>query len=138
MSGSLRNVRSRLGRLVAALGFVSALWACNAPFIPVPPPATVFTPALVADGAGGEKTVWLTAGAPDPRAALAKFFLFNNDRGTGVIVDAAGDGTYQAPALDGVRGDHIFVYYQNPAGDDSEVACRQLIEGPSVAPACAQ
>jgi hypothetical protein len=135
MSGSLRN---RVVRLAGALGCLAALWACNAPFIPVPPPATVFTPALVADGAGGQKTVWVTEGAPDPRAALAKFFLFNNDRGTGVIVDAAGDGAYQAPPLDGVRGDRVFVYYENPAGDDSEVACRQLIEGPDPAPACTQ
>jgi hypothetical protein len=135
MIGSLRK---RVVRLGAALGFVAALWACNAPFIPVPPPATVFTPQLVADDAGGQKTVWLTAGAADQRAGLARFFLFNNDRGSGVIVNAGSDGTYLAPPLDGVRGDHVYVYYETPAGDTSEVACRQLIEGPDPAPACTQ
>src|SRR3954451_7433224 len=97
------SLKRSLLRLAAALGFVAALWACNAPFIPVPPPETVFTPQLVADDAGGQKTVWRTAGAADQRAGLARFFLFNNNRGAGVIVNANPDGTYVAPPLDGTR-----------------------------------
>jgi hypothetical protein len=130
------SLRSRIVRLTAGLAGLTALWACNAPFIPVPPPATVFTAQLVSDGGGGQKTVWTTQGQPDVKAELAKFFLYDNERGAGVIVKANADGSYQSPAFDGTRGDHVYVYYQTPTGDDSEVACRQLIEGPDPAPDC--
>jgi hypothetical protein len=131
-----RLLKRKVLRLVLGLAGLGALWACNAPFIPVPPPATTFTAQLVADGSGAQKTVWTTQGAPDERAGLARFFLYNNSRGAGVIVRANADGTYQAPPFDGVRGDSIYVSYQTANGDNSEVACRQLIEGPDPAPAC--
>lgn len=134
---SAGSLHRRIFRLAAALGCLTALWACNAPFIPVPPPATVFTAQLVSDGAGGQKTVWTTQGLADPRAELAKFFVYDTERAAGVIVKANTDGSYQSPAFDGTRGDHVYVYYQTPNGDDSEVACRQLIEGPDPAPDCA-
>jgi hypothetical protein len=133
-----RSFRSRVGRLAVGLGCVALLWACNAPFIPVPPPGTVFTAELVSDGAGAQKTVWSTAGLADEKAASAKFFIFDDDRGTGVIVRAGADGTYVAPPFDGVRGDHVYIHYETPEGDSSEIACRQLIEGPAPAPNCTQ
>jgi hypothetical protein len=37
----------------------------------------------------------------------------------------------------GTRGDRIFVSYTTPSGGDSEVACRQLVEG-DPAPSCPQ
>jgi hypothetical protein len=119
--------------LVAAL----CLLACNAPFIPVPPPENVFVSQLVADGTGNTRTVWVTEGKPDTRASLAKFFIFNNSRGTGVIVDANADGSYVAPAFDGTAGDRVFLSYVTQDGAESETVCRQLVEG-DPAPTCSQ
>ncbi len=111
--------------------------ACNAPFIPVPPPDNVFMSQLISDGTGNSRTVWVTQGKPDSRAGLARFFIFNDSRGTGVLVDASADGSYTAPALDGTRGDRIFLYYVTPGGAESETVCRQLVEG-DPAPVCTQ
>ena len=77
----LKLLRRPLVRLATLLGAFTVLWACNAPFIPVPPPGASFTSALVDDGAGGQKTVWITHGLPSTNAALARsvcsqFFLW--------------------------------------------------------------
>jgi hypothetical protein len=132
MTRGLRRMIRHAGLVLAA---TAALAACNAPFIPVPPPDNVFVSESLTDGAGTTKTVWITQGKADPRAALAKFYIFNDSIGSGVIVDANADGTYTAPAMDGTQGDHVFISYTTPNGSDSEVACRQLIEG-DPAPAC--
>ena len=130
-----RAWRSVFRHFVLVLAATAALAACNAPFIPVPPPDNVFVSESLTDGSGNTKTVWITQGKADARAALAKFYIFNDSIGSGVIVDANADGTYTAPPMDGTMGDHIFVSYTTPAGSESEVACRQLIEG-DPAPSC--
>jgi hypothetical protein len=122
-------------RLRGALALTVCLLACNAPFIPVPPPDNVFVAQSITDGAGNPKTVWITEGKPDARAGLAKFFIFNDSRGAGVIVDANDDGSYIAPPLDGVSGDQIFLYYVTQSGASSETVCRKLVEG-DPAPIC--
>lgn len=130
-------LRRRIARLAATLAVAAAAFACNAPFIPVPPPGqVVFTPALVADGAGGEKTVWTASGGQNEKAAQARFFLYDSDRQTGVITQADGSGAFVAPPMDGTRGDHVQVYYETPAGSRSDMACVLLIEGPDIAPRC--
>jgi len=121
--------------VVAVVAFGLGWLACNAPFIPVPPPENVFIQQQVTDGGGTTRTVWITQGKPDSRAAGAKFFIFNDAVGAGVIVEASADGTYTAPPLDGAMGDHVFLYYTTPAGTDSEIACRVLTEG-DPAPHC--
>jgi hypothetical protein len=139
----LQNTVSRLRRrllpvltvvVMAAVGLGGL--ACNAPFIPVPPPENIFIREMVTDGSGAMRTVWITQGKPDSRAAGAKFFIFNDAVGAGVIIDANPDGTYMAKPLEGTMGDHVFLYYTTPAGVDSEVACRVLTEG-DPAPHCA-
>jgi hypothetical protein len=117
---------------------ITAAWlslACNAPFIPVPPPENVFIQQTLTDGGGTSRTVWITQGKPDAHAAGAKFYIFNNAIGSGVIAQAAADGSYTAQPLEGAMGDHVFLYYTTPAGVDSEVACRVLSEG-DPAPHC--
>ena len=37
----MNAMRRRLAKLATLLGAVALLWACNAPFIPVPPPGRV-------------------------------------------------------------------------------------------------
>jgi hypothetical protein len=129
----LLHASARHVRLVITGALI--LLACNAPFIPVPPPENVFVQQSLTDGTGATRTVWITQGKPDAQAGLAKFFIFNQARGAGVIVDANADGSYVAPALDGAMGDHVFLSYTTPSGVDSEVACRVLSEG-DPAPHC--
>ena len=137
LQATVQGFRGRLlpalTRVVAALGL--AVLACNAPFIPVPPPENVFIKQALTDNSGVTTTFWIAQGKPDARAARAKFFLFNDALGVGVIVDAQADGTYTSKPLDGAMGDHVFLYYTTPAGVDSEVSCRVLTEG-DPAPHC--
>ena len=78
MNALRRKLKGRLLKLATLLGAFTVLWACNAPFIPVPPPGASFTSALVDDGAGGQKTVWVTHGLPSTNAAGAYFYIFND------------------------------------------------------------
>jgi hypothetical protein len=113
----MNAMRRRLARLATLLGAVALLWACNAPFIPVPPPGASFTSQMVDDGAGGQKTIWVTHGLPSETAAGAWFYIVNANTQRGVIVVADPDGTYDAPAFDGVMGDRVRISYQSPTGD---------------------
>jgi hypothetical protein len=126
--GKATSVRTRLLKLATLLGALTALWACNAPFIPVPPPGATFESKLVDDGTGtgGQKTVWITHGIPFTNAAFAHFFIFDEQTGNGVITTAAADGTYTAPPLDGTMGDHVRISFQTPGGDYSESSCLLL------------
>jgi hypothetical protein len=133
---SMSSWRKRCGRLVAGLIGLAALWACNAPFIPVPPPGVTFTSMLAPDGMGGEKTVWITQGGPNEKAASAKFFIFNDDASIGVITRANPDGAFIAPPLDGTQGNHIHIFYEDIKGSRSGTTCRLLMEGPDLAPIC--
>lgn len=128
----------RIARLAAAvLATALACWACNAPFIPVPPPGQItFTPEMVTDSTGALKTVWTTQGGANAQASSATFFIVDTDRGSGVIQRANADGTFQAMPMDGTRGDHVRIYFQKPTGENSDETCRLLIEGPDPAPPC--
>jgi hypothetical protein len=134
---SNRSLLRRIARLALAIGGAAAVWACNAPFIPVPPPNQItFTPEMVTDTTGALKTVWITQGGPNSQAANALFFVLDVDQGAGVIQRANSDGSFQASPMDGTRGDHVHIYFQKPSGDNSDESCNLLIEGPNPAPAC--
>ena len=124
----MNAMRRRLARLATLLGAVALLWACNAPFIPVPPPGATFTAQLTDDGMGGQKTVWVTHGLSSTHAALARYSIINEATGDGVITTAAADGTFTADPIDGEMNDHIQLYYQTPSGDYSESICLLLTE----------
>jgi hypothetical protein len=113
------------------------VWACNAPFIPVPPPgqSATFTSALVTDGTGAQKTVWTAHGPANADAAFARFFVFNTARGAGVIAQAAADGSYTAPPMDGTQGDDVEISYERPNGSRTAPVCFELVLG-DPAPAC--
>jgi hypothetical protein len=125
----------RLGRLALALGAACVIWACNAPFIPVPPPGqtTSFTSQVVDDGAGNQKTVWVAHGDATQAPAFARVEVFNETLGVGVIGLAMGDGSYVSPVFDGTRGDRVQISYTGEL--HSAAVCFQLIEGAS-APRC--
>jgi hypothetical protein len=132
----MKKAPFKLGRLGALLAGVALLFACNAPFIPVPPPGATFTTQLVTDGSGAQRTVWTAHGLPATHAALATFFIFNENRGDGVITTARVDGTYDSPPFDGNLDDRVQLSYQTPGGDYSDSLCLLLREGstPSLCP----
>jgi hypothetical protein len=103
----------------------------------VPPPGQTasFTSALVSDGMGGQKTVWTAHGPANADVAFARVFVFNADRGAGVITVAGGDGSYASPAFDGDAGNRIEITFELPNGTRDEAGCFQLELGP-MAPNC--
>jgi hypothetical protein len=124
----MKRLKLRIARLAVALGLVSLVWACNAPFIPVPPPgqSATFTSELVTDSKGTQKTVWFAHGPANSDAAFARFFVFNKARAAGVIAQAAADGSYTAPAMDGAEGDDVQISYERPNGSRSVSVCFEL------------
>jgi hypothetical protein len=122
----MNAMRRRLLKLATLLSAFALLWACNAPFIPVPPPGATFTSALVDDGAGGQKTVWSTHGLPSSNAAFAIYFVFNEQTGSGIIATAGMDGTFTGTPMDGTLGDHVQLSYRTPNGDYSDSTCLLL------------
>lgn len=134
----MTKLRFRIVRLLLALGGTAALcWACNAPFIPLPPPAqtAAFSSDLVADGDGGTKTVWIAHGAANSVPAFAQVLVFDTNRAAGVIAGAAADGSYTSPPLDGTRGDRVEISFETVQGEISRSTCFQLVEG-ATAPGC--
>jgi hypothetical protein len=116
----------RIARLATLLVAFTVVFACNAPFIPVPPPGASFTSMLVDDGAGGQKTVWVTHGLPSSQASLARYYVFNETLGAGIIATAGIDGTFTGTPMDGAMNDRIQLYYMTPGGDYSDSICLLL------------
>jgi hypothetical protein len=115
----------RIARLSLALACAALVWACNAPFIPIPPPGqtATFTSALVADEDGGQRTVWVAHGPANQYATDARFYVFDTAIGKGVIAVAAMDGSYSSPPFDGAMGDQVQISYMTPQGALSTRAC---------------
>jgi hypothetical protein len=122
----MNALRRRLVKLGALLGLFTLLWACNAPFIPVPPPGATFTTDTITDSSGAQKTVWITHGLPSTHAAFATYFVVNVRLGTGIIATAGMDGTFTGQPLDGVMNDQVLLSYRTPAGDYSDSLCLLL------------
>jgi hypothetical protein len=133
----MNKLRLRIARIALALGVAALCWACNAPFIPIPPPGRMasFSSQLVPDGAGGQKTVWIAHGDAYKPASFARVFVFDTELSAGVIAQAAADGSYTAPPMDGTTGDRVEISYETPAFELSTSVCFQLMDGPS-APVC--
>jgi hypothetical protein len=134
----MRRLRFRILRLLATLGVAALIWACNAPFIPVPPPGMItFSAVTVSDGNGGQKTAWITRGGPNGNAGSARFFVFDANVGAGVIATAAPDGSFVTSPMDGTPGDQVLInYYLTTTGDYSATACRVLTPDVPDAPIC--
>jgi len=124
------TLRRRIARLAVAVAGFAVVWACNAPFIPVPPPAGItFTSSTLTDAAGTQHTVWTTHGPANAQAVSSLYYIFDVNRDAGVIVGAAADGSFDAPAFEGAADDHVRIHFQVPGGEASEEACKLLREG---------
>jgi len=136
----MNALRRRLLKLATLLGAFTILWACNAPFIPVPPPGATFSSQLVDDGMGGQKTVWMAHGVASSNAAFATYYVYDERLKTGIIATAGADGTFTGMAMDGMMNDRIDLSYRTPAGDYSDSLCLLLttdvVPGGVSAPRC--
>ena len=110
-----------LAAAVAGISFVLA-FACNSPFIPIPPPDATFTQ-------GSTSGEWSVSTPPDSHAAGARFFIFNATLGSGIIQQASPDGSMAAFPLMGKVGDRIELHWEKSVVDSSSVICRPLAEG---------
>jgi hypothetical protein len=124
----MNALRRRFLKFATLLGAVAVLWACNAPFIPVPPPGASFTSELRDDGTGAQKTVWIAHGLPSNNAAFATFIVINENLipRAGIVAMAGADGTYTGMPMEGSMGDHIRINYETPAGAQSDSICLLL------------
>jgi hypothetical protein len=124
----MKTLRLRIARLALVLGVAAACWACNAPFIPIPPPGqrATFTSAIVADGNGGQKTVWIAHGPPNMDAASARFYVWDENRKAGVIAQAAPDGSFDSQPMDGDLNDFVDIKFETPAGGLTMDVCFKL------------
>ena len=99
------------------------VFACNSPFIPIPPPNPTFTESATP----GEWQVHMPA---DPRAAGARYYIYNQSTGSGLIQRAsATDGSMDAYPLQGQAGDPIEIHWERSVTDGSSTICRPLGTG---------
>ncbi len=112
-----------LAGLVAAASFIVVL-ACNSPFIPIPPPDPTFNESAT-------QGQWSVASGPDSRASRALFYIYNASVGSGIIQQAAQDGSMYAYPLFGQVGDSIEIHWERSVSDSSSTICRPL--GPGLA-----
>jgi hypothetical protein len=133
----MRRLRFRIARLAATLGVAALAWACNAPFIPVPPPGAIsFTSETLTDSSGVQKTLWITRGGANAFAGSALFFVFDQNQQAGVITTALPDGSFMTAPMEGAAGDRVVIYFQRPQGDYSPSTCRLITDGVPDAPLC--
>ncbi len=99
------------------------IFACNSPFIPIPPPNPSFTESASTPGE------WEVSTPADARAGGARFYIYNGSTGSGLIQLAAPDGSMYAFPLQGQAGDHIQLHWERSVADGSSTICRPLGAG---------
>ena len=124
----MRTVRGRrllrwLAAMVAGLSFV-LVFACNSPFIPIPPPNPSFTQSSTGE--------WSVQTPPDSRASGATFYIYNANLGSGIIERAAPDGSMYGYPLQGAVGDRIMIRWERSPTEGSSSICRPLGEGTAI------
>lgn len=120
----IRPLLRWLGGLTAAAALV-VVFACNSPFIPIPPPDPTFSESASPEQPGQ----WSVSSDVDSRARNALFFIFNASTGSGLIQRAASDGSMSAYPLYGRVGDHILIHWERSDGQSSSTICRPLGAG---------
>ena len=117
-------------RVLASLGLMSlalAASACVTPSIPIPPPDPSKMTFRIT-GSGGNDAAASFEYPPDVKYAEATVYVFNRDRGTGIIATAAIDGSVAPTApVAADLGEQIVVTFER---DDQTVStCIRLREG---------
>jgi len=107
--------------LVAASVSLIVVFACNSPYIPIPPP----DPSYTQDSSSGE---WSVSMPPSNRAIGAVYYFYNAKLGAGVIQKASPDGSAYAYPFHGEAGDPVYIHWERGV-DSSSTICRPLGEG---------
>jgi hypothetical protein len=99
-------------------------FACNSPFIPIPPPNPTFTENSATPGE------WQVHMPADSRASGAIYYVFNATTGSGLMQRASpADGSMDAYPLQGQPGDHIQIHWERSLAEGSSTICRPLGSG---------
>lgn len=107
--------------LVAIASGVSlvVIFACNSPFIPIPPP----DPNFSQESSSGE---WAVSMPAAQNAIGARYYIYNATLGSGLIQKASEvDGSAYARPLQGQLGDHIYIHWEKDT-ESSSTICRPL------------
>jgi hypothetical protein len=113
-------------RRLLLIGLLGAVAGCVTPSIPIPPPDPARMDFTVAGDPGNTHASF--SYPPDVNYGDAIVYVFNRDRGTGIIDTARGDGSVgpTAPVAAAI-GEQIIVSFQR---DDQTVStCVRLREG---------
>ena len=115
---------ARALRVYVAASALIAIFACNTPSVPLPPPEL---PSLGFINAG----VGLVSlqGMPSMQHSGVRFYVFNQSRGDGVITTAAADGSFTTSPFAGTDGDAMQMYYDSTEGERSQTVCVALHVG---------
>lgn len=97
------------------------VFACNSPFIPIPPPDPTFSQ----DSSSGD---WAVSLPPDSKAIGSRYYIYNSTLGAGIIQRAASDGSVYARPLHGQIGDNIYINWERGT-EVSLTICRPLGAG---------
>ncbi len=130
-------VQERMNRLVARLRLGSRLrialaatalacglaTACFTPSVPLPPP---IVEGMQFSAASTPGQVILTS-KPQTQIGAARFSIFNESQGIGVIIVSNNDGSFTTPPFPGNDGDYIQVRYER--GTDLAERCTTLHVG---------
>lgn len=118
-----RQLLRWLAGVIAGASYL-LIFACNSPFIPIPPPNPTFTESSATPGE------WQVHMPPDSRAAGALYYVYNASTGSGLIQLASPtDGSMDAYPLQGQPGDRIQIRWERSATDGSSTICRPLGSG---------
>lgn len=108
-----------LALLVTGVSLV-VVFACNSPYIPIPPPDPSFS-----QNSPGEWSVSMPA---DRQAVGAIYFFYNTKLGAGLIQKASSDGSANAYPFAGQEGDPVLIHWERGV-DSSSTICRPLGQG---------
>jgi hypothetical protein len=117
------RLRRWLAGVIAGASYL-LIFACNSTFIPIPPPNPTFTENSATPGE------WQVHMPADSRASGARYYIYNEATGSGLIQRAADDGSADAYPLQGQAGDHIEIHWERSITDGSSTICRPLGSGP--------
>ena len=109
--------------MATASACLIVVFACNSPFIPIPPP----DPSFSQDSPSTDE--WSVSMAPDSNAVGAIYYFYNSTLGSGVIQKAStADGSAYVRSLQGKSGDNIYIHWERGT-ETSSTICRPLGAG---------